>query len=90
MQLHILAFLAVTALAGQEPTAPIAFVGVQVVPMDEERVLADQTVVAGRAASSPLVAAQNYRCRRARPLSMAAAATWSRALPTCTPTCRAT
>lgn len=45
MQLHILALLAVTALAGQEPTAPIAFVGVDVVPMDEERVLADQTVV---------------------------------------------
>ena len=45
MQIHILAFLAVTSLAGHEPVAPIAFVGVQVVPMDEERVLADQTVV---------------------------------------------
>jgi imidazolonepropionase-like amidohydrolase len=34
-----------TALTGEERAAPIAFVGVHVVPMDEERVLADQTVV---------------------------------------------
>ena len=45
MQIHILALLAVTSFAEQEPAAPIAFVGVQVVPMDEERVLADHTVV---------------------------------------------
>ncbi len=41
----LLALVTATASGGQEQTATVAFVGVDVVPMDEERVLSDQTVV---------------------------------------------